>query len=63
MTRKSLIGVIGALFAAIWYFSEWVLFGIAVLYMASGVLWRLQWIFRRKGNPPPPAYKEASQIS
>lgn len=58
-----LIVLFGALFAAIWYFSEWVLFGIAVLYMASGVLWRLQWIFRRKGSPPPPAYEEASQIS
>jgi len=58
-----LIVLFGALFAAIWYFSEWVLFGIAVLYMASGVLWRLQWIFRRKGGPPPPAYTEASQTS
>jgi CDP-diacylglycerol--serine O-phosphatidyltransferase len=58
-----LIVLFGALFAAIWYFSEWVLFGIAILYMASGVLWRLQWIFRRKGNSPPPAYKEASQTS
>jgi len=43
---------------------EPVLFGISILYMASGVLWRLQWIFRRKRNPPPPpAYKEASQTS
>jgi CDP-diacylglycerol--serine O-phosphatidyltransferase len=58
-----LIVLFGALFAAIWYFSEWVLFVIALLYMASGILWRLQWIFRRKGNPPPPAYKEASQTS
>jgi CDP-diacylglycerol--serine O-phosphatidyltransferase len=58
-----LIVLFGALFAAIWYFSQWVLFLIALLYMASGVLWRLQWIFRRKGNPPPPAYKEASQTS
>ncbi len=58
-----LIVLFGALFAAIWYFSQWVLFGIALLYMASGVLWRLQWIFRRKGSPPPPAYKEASQTS
>jgi CDP-diacylglycerol---serine O-phosphatidyltransferase len=58
-----LIVLFGALFAAIWYFSQWVLFGIALLYMASGVLWRLQWIFRRRGNPPPPAYKEASQTS
>ena len=37
---------------------------IALLYMASGIFWRLQWIFRRKGSPPaPPSYKEASQTS
>ena len=58
-----LIVLFGALFAALWYFSQWVLFLIALLYMASGVLWRLQWIFRRKRNPPPPAYKEASETS
>jgi len=58
-----LVIVLGALFAAIWYFSRYVLFGIALLYMFSGVLWRLQWIFRRKTNTPPPAYKEASQTS
>jgi CDP-diacylglycerol--serine O-phosphatidyltransferase len=58
-----LIVLFGGLFALIWYFSQWVLFLIALLYMASGVLWRLQWIFRRKGNPPPPGYKEASQTS
>jgi CDP-diacylglycerol--serine O-phosphatidyltransferase len=59
-----LIILFGLLFAAIWYFSEWVLFAIALLYMFSGVVWRLQWIFRRRGGPPsPPAYKEASQTS
>jgi CDP-diacylglycerol--serine O-phosphatidyltransferase len=58
-----LVILLGALFAAIWYFSRYVLFGIALLYMFSGVIWRLQWIFRRKSNRPPPAYKEASQIS
>ena len=58
-----LIVLFGALFAALWYFSQWVLFLIALLYMVSGVLWRVQWMFRRKGNPPPPAYKEASQTS
>lgn len=56
-----LIVLFGLLFAAIWYFSRYVLFGIALLYMFSGVWWRLQWIFRRRGSPPPPAYKEASQ--
>lgn len=57
-----LIIIFGALFAAIWFFSEKVLFVIALSYMFSGVFWRLQWIFRRR-NPPPPSYKEASQIS
>src|SRR5437899_1888022 len=55
-----LIVLFGLLFAGIWYFSRYVLFAIALLYMFSGVFWRLTWIFRRR-NPPPPAYKEASQ--
>jgi CDP-diacylglycerol---serine O-phosphatidyltransferase len=58
-----LIILFGGLFAAIWFFSQWVLFLIALLYMFSGVVWRLQWMFRRKRNPPPPAYKEASLTS
>ena len=59
-----LVILFGLLFAGIWFFSQWVLFVIALSYMASGVFWRLQWIFRRKpGSPPPPAYKEASQTS
>ena len=58
-----LIVLIGGLFALIWFFSQWVLFLIALIYMFSGVFWRLQWLFRRKGRPPaPPAYKEASQV-
>jgi CDP-diacylglycerol---serine O-phosphatidyltransferase len=51
------------LIAALWFFSQWVLFVAALAYMASGVFWRLQWVFRRKRNPPPPAYTEASQTS
>lgn len=58
-----LIVLIGILIALIWYFSRPVLFAIALLYMASGVLWRLQWIFRRKNPPAPPVYREASQTS
>jgi CDP-diacylglycerol---serine O-phosphatidyltransferase len=59
-----LILVLGALFAGIWYFSKPVLFAVALLYMFSGVFWRLQWIFRRRSQqPPPPTYKEASQTS
>jgi CDP-diacylglycerol--serine O-phosphatidyltransferase len=50
------------LFAAIRFYSHTVLFLIALLYMFSGVFWRLKWLLRRK-NPPPPAYKEASQAS
>ncbi len=53
-----LLGVVGA---SIWFFSRPALFAIAILYMASGILWRLQWIFRRKSPPAPPAYREASQ--
>ena len=52
----------GSLFAGIWYFSRYVLFAIALLYMFSGVFWRLRWILRRR-NPPPPTYKQASQPS
>ena len=51
------------LIAAIWFFSQKVLFVIALTYMFSGIFWRLQWLFRRRRNPPPPAYKEVSQTS
>jgi CDP-diacylglycerol--serine O-phosphatidyltransferase len=58
-----LIILFGLLFAAIWFFSRQVLFVIALTYMFSGVFWRLQWVFRRRGSPPPPKYTEASQLS
>jgi CDP-diacylglycerol--serine O-phosphatidyltransferase len=59
-----LIVLIAILIALIWQFSGPMLFSLALLYMASGILWRLQWIFRRKTSPPaPPPYREASQIS
>jgi CDP-diacylglycerol--serine O-phosphatidyltransferase len=51
------------LLAAITYFSQTVLFVIALLYTFSGVFWRLKWLLRRKSTPPPPTYKEASQTS
>ena len=57
-----LIILLGALFYGIWFFSGPVLFAVALSYMASGVFWRLQWIFRRRSGSPPP-YKEASQTS
>jgi CDP-diacylglycerol--serine O-phosphatidyltransferase len=55
-----LIVIFGVVGASIWFFSRPALFAIAILYMASGVLWRLQWIFRRKTPPAPPPYREAS---
>jgi CDP-diacylglycerol--serine O-phosphatidyltransferase len=58
-----LIVVLAALFALIVLFSRKVLFVIALLYMISGVFWRVQWMFRRRSGPPPPPYKEASQAS
>ena len=59
-----LIIFFAAFIAAIWFFSRQVLFFIALLYMISGVFWRLQWIFRRRPSPPPPPpYREASQAS
>ena len=58
-----LIVLLGISIYLIRYFSRPVLFGLALLYMASGVLWRLQWIFRRKTPPAPPPYREASQTS
>lgn len=58
-----LIILLGALFALIWFFSQKVLFAVALLYTFSGVFWRLQWILRRRRKRPPPTYKEASQTS
>lgn len=56
-----LIVLLAALFGLIFFFSRRMLFAIALLYMVSGVFWRLQWIFRRRSGPPPPSYKEAPQ--
>jgi CDP-diacylglycerol--serine O-phosphatidyltransferase len=56
-----LIVLIGLLIAGVRYFSEYVLFLLAVVYMLSGVIWRLLYIVRRHGTPPPP-YKEASEL-
>jgi CDP-diacylglycerol--serine O-phosphatidyltransferase len=54
-----LVVFLGLLLATIWLFSRPVLFAIALLYTFSGVFWRLQWVFRRKHNPPP-SFPEAS---
>ncbi len=56
-----LIVIFAIVGASIWFFSGPALFVIAILYMASGVLWRLQWVLRRKRPPASPAYREASQ--
>jgi CDP-diacylglycerol--serine O-phosphatidyltransferase len=58
-----LVILLGALLAGIWFFSKPALFGVALLYTFSGVFWRLQWMFRRRHQPPPPSYKEVSQTS
>lgn len=58
-----LIVILALLFYGIAVFDRQLLFAIALLYMVSGVFWRLQWIFRRRSGPPPPSYKEASQAS
>jgi CDP-diacylglycerol--serine O-phosphatidyltransferase len=56
--------LLAALFVFVWFWSRWVLFVVALIYMISGVWWRLQWIIRRRPSPPaPPVYKEASQPS
>ena len=52
---------IGLTIAAIWYFSQYVLFFLALTYMLSGVLARLSYILRRHGSAPPPAMPEATE--
>ena len=34
---------------------------LAMAYMCAGILWRLQWVFRKKNEPPPP-FREASAL-
>ena len=47
--------LIGAIIAGIWFYSQYVLFVMAMTYMLSGVLLRFSYaIRRRKVNPPPP---------
>lgn len=55
-----LIVLLAGLFALIYFYSKQMLFAIALLYMVSGVFWRVQWIFRRRSGPSPPSYKEVS---
>jgi CDP-diacylglycerol--serine O-phosphatidyltransferase len=53
--------LISALIGGIYFFSHYVLFLLALTYMLSGVLARLQWIFRSKPAPPAPPAQEAVQ--
>lgn len=56
-----LVIVLGLLIPAIWFFSQYVLFVLALAYMFSGVFLRLLWLLRRPRAPRPPAYMEAPQ--
>lgn len=57
------IVLVGALIALIRFFSEYVLFIIALTYMLSGVLARLMYVVRRKpSRPPPTPYTEVSGV-
>ncbi len=57
------IVLLGALIAAIRFFSEYVLFILALTYMFSGVLARFLYAIRRRPSPPPPpSYTEAPQL-
>jgi len=57
-----LIIFLGALIAGVRFFSGPLLFAVALLYVFSGVFWRLRWMFRRRRNSPPP-HKEASPVA
>jgi CDP-diacylglycerol---serine O-phosphatidyltransferase len=52
--------VIGGTIALGWFFSDYVLFALALIYVLAGVLARLSFVFRRPSLPPPPPQDEAS---
>ena len=52
--------VIGLVMALILFSSQYVLFALALVYILSGVLARLSFVFRRPTVPPPPPQDEAS---
>ncbi len=62
-SRRSfrLLPIIGGLVALTWYFSEYVLFIIALAYMLSGVVVRLLYVLHRRSTPPV-TYTEASEL-
>ena len=52
--------VIGLTIALIYVASQYVLFALALIYILSGVIARLSFVFRRPTLPPPPPQDEAS---
>jgi CDP-diacylglycerol--serine O-phosphatidyltransferase len=56
------IVVVAAVLAGAWEMSRPFLLVLAMTYMCAGILWRLQWVFRKKNQPQPP-FQEASQPS
>ncbi|HLI63063.1 MAG TPA: CDP-diacylglycerol--serine O-phosphatidyltransferase [Terriglobales bacterium] len=52
--------VLGAMVTLIFFFSDYVLFALALLYILSGVLARLSFVFHRPAVPPPSHQDEAS---
>jgi CDP-diacylglycerol---serine O-phosphatidyltransferase len=55
--------VIGAVIALIWFESEYFLFALALIYILSGVIARLSFVFRRPNIPPPPPHDEVLHAS
>ena len=53
---------VAAVIAGVWEMSRPFLLLLAMTYMLAGILWRLQWTFRKRGQPQPP-FQEASQPS
>jgi CDP-diacylglycerol---serine O-phosphatidyltransferase len=54
--------VVAVLIAGAWELSRPFLLLLSLAYMFSGVVWRLQWIFRKRNQPRPP-FQEAAQPS
>ena len=52
--------LLGGLIALIWFFSQYVLFSLALLYILSGVLARVSFGLRRSKVPHAPPRDEAS---
>jgi len=55
--------VVAVMIALAWELSRPFLLVLALTYMFSGILWRLQWIFRRRGGSSQPPFQEVSQPS